>query len=132
MGEMVAAFVIIGIRAIADYTPASDTHSPGSEAPKKGASPIVLITATLAVFFALSFLATRGGWPAKTSAAFGLLMIVGLMINSSAELAEVAGWVENIGTNSASQKATPQSNPQISGGSSGSTTVPTAPPVKSM
>jgi hypothetical protein len=120
MGEMIAAFVIIGIRAIADYTPASDTHNPGSETPKKGMSPIVLITATLGVFFVLSFLATRGGWPARTSAAFGLLMIVALMINSEAELAEVASWVENIGTNSASQPAAKQSSPTIAGGSGSS------------
>lgn len=109
MGEMIVAFVIIGIRAIADYVPASDQHSPGTEQSAKGASPIILITATLGVFFVLSFLATRGGYAAKTSAAFGLLMIVALMINSEAELSQVAGWIKNIGSNNTSQ-ATPQTS----------------------
>ena len=117
MGEMIVAFVIIGIRAIADYAPDSDLSKPGTEQPQKGASPIVLITATLGVFFVLSFLATRGGYAAKASAAFGLLMIVGLMINSEAELAQVAHWIESIGTNSANQ---PSDN-SGSSGNSGST-----------
>lgn len=119
MGEMLAAFGIIGVRAIADYVPGTDEHGPGSETPSKGASPIVLITATLAVYFVLAFLATRGGWAARVAAAFGLLMIAGLMINSEAELAQVATWIENIGTNSASQAA-PESSSSGSTGNSGS------------
>jgi uncharacterized membrane protein YgcG len=103
MGEMLAAFGVIGIRAIADYVPAADFHSPGTENPNKGASPIALITATLATYFVLAFMATRGGWAARVAAAFGLLMIAALMINSENELVSVATWVENIGTNSANQ-----------------------------
>lgn len=122
MGLMLAAFVIIGIRALADYAPADDMRSPGTETPAKGAAPIVLIVATLGVFFVLSFLATRGGWAARAAAAFGLLMIVALMINSSAELGQVATWIESIGTNSASQSAPANASPDISGGSNGSST----------
>lgn len=128
MGEMVAAFIIIGIRAIADYVPASDLHSPGTETPKKGASPIVLITATLGVFFVLSFLATRGGWTARTGAAFGLLMIIALMINSEGELIQVATWVENIGANNQSQPAQQQPSPTISSGGSASNSAPKSVP----
>jgi len=105
MGEMLVAFGIIGVRAIADYTPAGDMHNPGSENPQKGASPISLIVATLTVYFVLAFMATRGGWSAKVAAAFGLLMIAALMINSENELADVAQWVQNIGTNSANEAA---------------------------
>jgi hypothetical protein len=103
MAEMIVALGIIGVRAVSDYVPAGDSHNPGSEHPVKGQSPVVLITATLAVYFVLSFLATRGGWAAKSAAAFGLLMIAGLMINSEAELVDVAHWIENIGTNAANQ-----------------------------
>ena len=110
MGEMVLAFGIIGIRAIADYVPAADAKDPGTENPAKGSSPIVMIVSTLMAYFVLSFLATRGGWAAKASAAFGLLMIVGLMINSEAELGQVATWMQNIGGNGANQ-------PAVSGGS---------------
>jgi hypothetical protein len=106
MGEMLIAFGIIGVRAIADYTPAGDSHGPGAETPGKGASPISLIVATLVVYFVLAFMATRGGWAAKSAAAFGLLMIVALMVNSETELGDVAQWIENIGTNSANQPAT--------------------------
>jgi hypothetical protein len=123
MGEMVVAFVIIGIRAIADYNPSNDFRAPGSEQPKKGASPISLIASTLAIYFVLAFLATRGGWPARVASAFGLLMIVGLMINSEAELAQVATWVEAIGTNGANQP--PIAPPS---GSSGNSSAPAAPP----
>lgn len=132
MGEMVVAFVIIGIRAVADYVPAGS--APGTESPKKGASPIVLIVSTLAVYFVLSFLATRGGWAARVASAFGLLTIIALMINSAVELEQVAGWVENIGTNSAAQKGSNSSSPQLpSTGSSGGTstgprTVPSSGP----
>jgi len=115
MGEMVIAFAIIGIRAIADYVPASDAKDPGSENPPKGASPISMIVATLGTYFVLSFLATRGGWAAKVAAAFGLLMIIALMINSEAELGQVATWMENIGGNSANQPGS-----SASSGSSGS------------
>jgi len=118
MGEMLVAFGIIGVRAIADYTPAGDEHSPGSETATKGQSPIVLIVATLAVYFVLAFLATRGGWPAKVSAAFGLLMIAGLMINSEAELAQVGTWIENIGTNAANQAAPKAANTNLPSSSS--------------
>lgn len=110
MGEMVVAFFIIGIRAVADYVPASDMRQPGTESPKKGAPPIVLIVSTLGVFFVLSFLATRGGWAARASSTFGLLMIIALMINSESELAEVGTWIENIGTNNASQSAPQQAS----------------------
>jgi hypothetical protein len=112
MAEMIVALGIIGVRAVSDYVPAGDAHAPGKETPVKGQSPVVLITATLAVYFVLSFLATRGGWAAKSAAAFGLLMIVGLMINSEAELADVAHWVENIGTNAKNQPpiASPNTN----------------------
>jgi hypothetical protein len=120
MGEMLAAFGIIGIRAIADYTPAGDMHGPGSEKPAKGASPVSLIAATLAVYFVLSFMATRGGWAARIAAAFGLLMIVALMINSEAELTSVAQWVENIGTNSASQPPVSTPNTNLPSDNSGS------------
>lgn len=131
MGEMIAAFVIIGIRAIADYTPAGDASAPGTESPKKGSSPIVLITATLATYFVLAFLATRGGWYARVAAAFGLLMIIALMINSEAELVNVSTWVESIGTNAANQTAPTQSaSPSVpSGGTpnSGGSTIPLVP-----
>jgi hypothetical protein len=112
MGEMLVAFGIIGVRAIADYTPAGDMHNPGSENPSKGASPISLIVATLTVYFVLAFMATRGGWAAKVAAAFGLLMIAALMINSENELSEVAQWVQNIGPNSANEApvSTPSTN----------------------
>lgn len=119
MGEMVMAFVIIGIRAVADYTPASDYRSPGAEKPTKGASPISLIAATLAVYFVLAFLATRGGWPARIASAFGLLMILGLMINSEAELSQVAQWVEAIG---------PGNGNQVFPSGGGSSSTPAAPP----
>jgi uncharacterized membrane protein YgcG len=119
MGEMVVAFSIIGIRAIADYAPSSDEHSAGSENPTKGASPIVLIVSTLAVYFVLSFLAVRGGWSARAASAFGLLMIVALMINSQAELQQVANWVENIGTNSANQATSNAASPSLPANSSG-------------
>jgi hypothetical protein len=123
MGEMLVAFGIIGVRAIADYVPAGDFHSPGSEKPTKGATPIVLIVSTLTVYFVLSFMATRGGWPARVAAGFGLLMIATLMINSESELAAVADWVENIGTNSANQPK-PDVPSQQSGGGGTSTTPP--------
>lgn len=119
MAEMIVAFVVIGIRAIADYAPDSDMNKPGSEQPNKGASPIVLITATLGVFFVLSFLATRGGNAAKASAAFGLLMIIALMINSESELAQVASWIENIGTNSTNEQSQASDNSGNSGTTSG-------------
>lgn len=124
MGEMVVAFVIIGVRAVADYVPAGS--APGTESPKKGASPIVLIVSTLAVYFVLSFLATRGGNAARVASAFGLLTIIALMINSAAELEQVAGWVENIGTNNAAQKGSNSSSPQLpsTGGSGGANTGP--------
>jgi hypothetical protein len=130
MGEMVAAFTIIGIRAIADYAPSSDEHSAGSENPTKGASPIVLIVSTLAVYFVLSFMATRGGWPARVASAFGLLMIVALMINSGTELQQVASWVENIGTNSANQAGSAATSPSLPANSSsgGLSTVPSSGP----
>lgn len=131
MGEMIAAFVIIGIRAIADYTPAGDLSSPGTESPKKGSTPIVLITATLAIYFVLAFLATRGGWAARVSSAFGLLMIIALMINSEAELVNVSTWIQSIGTNTASQVAPTQAtSPSVpSGGTpnSGGSTIPLVP-----
>lgn len=132
MGEMVVAFVIIGIRAVADYVPAGS--APGTESPKKGASPIVLIVSTLAVYFVLSFLATRGGNAARVASAFGLLTIIALMINSAGELSQVAGWIENIGTNNAAQKGSSSSSPQLpptgSSGNSGNTpkTVPSTGP----
>jgi uncharacterized membrane protein YgcG len=128
MGEMLVAFGIIGIRAIADYAPAGDSHSPGSEKPAKGASPISLIVATLTVYFVLAFMATRGGWAAKVAAAFGLLMIVALMVNSEGELGDVANWITNIGTNATNQKAPAQSNSSLPSGSGNSTTVPSSGP----
>jgi hypothetical protein len=120
MAEMIVALGIIGVRAVSDYVPAGDSHNPGSEHPTKGQSPVVLITATLAVYFVLAFLATRGGWAAKSAAAFGLLMIAGLMINSEAELVDVANWIENIGTNAANQPTpkTPSTNLPPSGSGS--------------
>jgi hypothetical protein len=122
MGEMLVAFGIIGVRAIADYVPAGDFHSPGTETPTKGASPIVLITSTLATYFVLAFMATRGGWAAKVAAAFGLLMIAALMINSEDELKSVATWIENIGTNSANQPSpTVPAQPNGGGGTGGGT-----------
>jgi len=131
MGEMLVAFGIIGIRAIADYVPASDSHSPGSESSTKGQSPVVLAVATLAVYFVLAFMATRGGWPAKTAAAFGLLMIVALMINSETELGQVGTWIENIGGNSANQQPVSSGNSSLpsSGGGSSETgpTIATSP-----
>lgn len=125
MGEMLVAFGIIGVRAIADYAPAGDSHSPGIERPQKGASPITLIVATLAVYFVLAFLATRGGFAAKAAAAFGLLMIVALMINSEAELGNVATWVQNISTNANSQ-------PQQKSSSSNSSAPPATGPNSNM
>lgn len=119
MGEMIAAFAIIGLRAVADYAPAGDLHSPGAETPQKGASPISLIASTLAVYFVLAFLATRGGWAARVAAAFGLLMIVALMINSASELSQVAQWFENIGSNPNNQQQQQQAQPNLPSGSLG-------------
>jgi hypothetical protein len=127
MGEMVAAFVIIGIRAIADYVPSSDLRTGGTETPQKGASPVVLIVSTLSVYFVLSFMATRGGWPARIASAFGLLMIVALMINSAAELNQVAGWVESIGTNNASQPSQVSASPVINSGNGSTPNTPANP-----
>jgi hypothetical protein len=129
MGEMIVAFGIIGVRAIADYVPSDDYHSPGSETPTKGATPIVLITTTLVIYFVLSFLATRGGWAARVAAAFGLLMIAGLMINSESELSSVASWIENIGTNATNQEQpSVPAQPSGNGGNSGPPTVPSTGP----
>lgn len=107
MAEMFTAFAIIGIRALADYVPNNDVSMPGSEKPNKGQSPIVLIASTLIVYFVLSFFATRGEWPARVSAAFGLLMIFGLLVNSSDELSQIADWAESLKGNSASQPPPP-------------------------
>jgi hypothetical protein len=122
MGEMVVSFLIIGLRAVADYIPNEDTHYPGKEAPKKGQSPIVLIASTLVVYFVLSFLATRGEWQARTASAFGTLMILGLLVNSQDELSQVAGWVENMKGNSAHQPNPPSDNGSSTGG--GNTNLP--------
>lgn len=120
MVEMIIAFAIIGLRAIADYAPADDLRSPGTEAPKKGANPVTLIASTLAVYFVLAFLASRGGWPARVSAAFGMLTIIALLINSENELQQVAGWIGNIGPNPNAQQAQ-NSGSSSSSGSSDST-----------
>lgn len=136
MAEMLVAFGVIGIRAISDYTPASDISKPGTENPTKGASPIVLIAATLMVYFVLAFMASRGGWAARAAAAFGALMIIGLMINSESELADVATWIDNLGANASNQSATsspstnlPNSSSSNNGnaGSNSSPSIPTIP-----
>lgn len=120
MAEMLVAFTIIGIRSISDYVPADDTSKPGTEQPTKGASPIVLIAATLMVYFVLAFMASRGGWAARVAAAFGFLMIVGLMINSTSELEDVATWIDNLGTNATNQPATASSSTNLPSDSNGS------------
>lgn len=124
MGEMIVAFGIIGVRAISDYAPSSNKHDPGAEKPVTGSGPVALIAATLAIYFVLSFLATRGGWAARVAAAFGLLMIVALMINSENELTDVANWVENIGSNATNQPSVTSPNTNLPAASDGNPSDP--------
>jgi hypothetical protein len=94
-GEMIFGFVIIFLRSIADYTPGSDPSTAGTEAPSKGASPMLLAAANIAVFFFLAIVANiNSGWN-KVANAFGALVVVALLFNSATELQAVETWISN-------------------------------------
>ena len=95
MAELLLAFGLIGLRAIADYVPDSDPSNPGTQTPPKGANPVLLAATMIGVFFMLAVVANINAGFAKFSYAFGGLVLVSLLMNSSAELQMVGGWVDN-------------------------------------
>ena len=108
MVEFILAVAIIGMRAAADYVPASDESQTGSEAPAKGVNPLSLFAANCVAFAVLAFVGARGGNAAKAAGAFGALILVALLVNSQSEMGKVSTWVDTIsGKNSPAASAQP-------------------------
>ena len=128
MLEFVVALVIIGLRAIADYRPASDQSQPGSEKPLKGLGPLPLTAATCFSWFILSSVAQKKGYTSYFAASFGALMLLVLLMNSSGELASVATWIDDLGGWSPAAPQAQTATPVESAPGTGQTTTPPATP----
>ena len=83
---------MIALRAIADYVPANDQSKPGQDTPPVGAHPLMMLSATIAVFFVLSIAARAHSQAGRVAIMFGGLMDLGLMANSQNELNTVSLW----------------------------------------
>lgn len=116
VAEFLLAVSIISLRAIADYVPKGSGAEAGDEQPSKGAHPLTMLSATLAVYFVLALAARGNSWISRAAVMFGLLMDITLLINSSSEIETVSGWFSSTrGSGSSgsgsSGDSSPASNP---------------------
>lgn len=96
LAELLLALAVIGLRAIADYVPQGEGIEPGAEKPPRGAPPLLMLSATMIVYFLLTFVVIRGGTIAKIGVLAALVMDISLLQNSQDEIGTVARWFENM------------------------------------
>lgn len=115
MAELLAGFIIVLIRVVADYEVQSDGTTRGKVLRPKGQyGPLPILTGLLLTFFVLALVASRGGWTARITSIFGFVVILVLGIQSVDEINKVAGTIGNIG-----KIATPAAAGQESSGAGG-------------
>lgn len=89
--------LVVLLRSIADYVPDADLSKPGKVNPNKGLGPLPMAAAVSIWYFVLASLAVGGGRRGQVAVAFGSLTLIALLLNSSAELSTVEGWIANLG-----------------------------------
>lgn len=105
MAEFLLAAGIVGLRSLADYVPADDASQPGAEKPARGAHPLTMLAALMAVFFVLALAAQSRSWIARGAIIFGALLDLTLLINSADEMQTVSGWFSAMSPHSDEQNA---------------------------
>jgi hypothetical protein len=98
--ELLACFVIVFIRIVADFTVDDSTGAVTTNVLHNedtyGPFPIAL--GLIGVFFLLSFLAAGGGTKAKLAVIFGGVITLALGLKSVSEIDKIANELANIGT----------------------------------
>ena len=95
LAELLAGFVIVGIRALGDYqltdsgTARGTLNTPGNG----GYGPFTVLAGLIGSFFGLSFLAAGGEARAKWANAFGALIVLVLTMKSMDEISIVSGYI---------------------------------------
>ena len=121
MTEFVAVMLIIILRALADYVPADDESQPGDTTTPKGLEPLPLAAAAIAAWFLLALVASMGRRASQAAVAFGALLLLALLFNSSAELGQTGTWISSLGNWKPEAPKQQQVTPlPTGGGSSGS------------
>lgn len=96
--ELMAGFVIILIRLVADYTVNEDGSAKGTVAHPAGQyGPVAIAAGLIGSFFFLSLLAMGGGTRAKLAVLLGAAIILTLGVKSLAEIERVGGGFGAIG-----------------------------------
>lgn len=89
--ELAFGFLIVAVRAVADYEPQADGTLQGKIGHPKGQlGPLPILAGLIITFFLLSFLAASGGTKAKLAVIFGGTIDLALLMKSSAEFEKVA------------------------------------------
>lgn len=127
--ELLAGFVIILIRIIADFTVDDSTGTLTSNVLHNSSTygPFPIAIGLIGVFFVLSFLAASGGNKAKLAVIFGGVVVLALGVKSVSEIDKIAGVIGNIGT----YQVPAPSGQESSGASNPNTTVTTPGPTSS-
>lgn len=98
--ELIVAFLIVAVRAVADYEPQADGTIKGKIAHPKGQyGPLPILAGLIMTFFVLSFLAASGGTKARLAVIAGGIIDIALLMKSADEFKKVADtFGGNLGT----------------------------------
>lgn len=97
--ELLAGFVIVAIRVVADYEVQEDGTATGKVLHKDGQyGPLPILAGLIATFFALSFVAIGGGTRAKVAVLLGGAVVLTLGVRSLNEIKTAGTTFGNIGT----------------------------------
>lgn len=96
--ELLAGFVIVAIRLVADYEINEDGAAKGTVLHPTGQyGPVAILAGLIGSFFFLSLLAMGGGTRAKLAVIFGATIIIALGVKSMAEITKVSGTLGAFG-----------------------------------
>lgn len=97
--ELLAGFVIVGVRVVADYEVNENGAARGTVLHPQGQfGPLPILAGLIGSFFLLSFLAAAGGTKAKLAVILGAIIVTTLGVESISEATRIAQTVGTIGT----------------------------------
>jgi protein-S-isoprenylcysteine O-methyltransferase Ste14 len=115
---LLTGFVLVMIRAVADFETSTVSTTSGDTSVTKGKvlhtsgqyGPIPIAAGLIISFFFLSLLATGGGVRAKIASLFGWLIVIVLALNSVTEIDKIAGTIGRVGSIAAGAPAGSESS----------------------
>src|SRR5271154_211267 len=116
--EFLVTTAIIGVRAMADYTPADDEHQPGKVDTPSGLDPLPLFAINCVAYFLLSLLSGSSKVGSRIAPVIGGIWILVLCMNSESEVAEVVNWMDSLGATSKSPTVTSSAKAGLSAAAS--------------